>query len=797
MTQNGAAGTPIAERAAKPKPRFNLNRAQVVDENFIAFVKELQSVPRQLGSGVGIDGAYDRVIDPESGLTGRDLVEMFESQIVTRHQDFESRAMRARNEGFYTIGSTGHEGNAALGRLTRYTDMAFVHYRSGAFMAERARQVDGEDFTRDVMLSFAASSNDPIAGGRHRVWGSVKLWVPPQTSTIASQLPKVVGTALSLQRARRLGVESPLPEDSIVVSIFGDATVNHATAQTAFNAASWATYQHIPVPVLFVCEDNGIGISVPTPKGWIEASFKNRPGIHYFKGNGLDLIEAYRVTRQAVEFCRQHRVPVFLHLEVVRLLGHAGSDPETEYHSFDIIEAAEARDPLLATANIVVELGLMTPDEILVLYERMRTKVREAAVAAVKTPKLSSAQEVMAPLAPYHPEAVAREAARPPDPAVRLRLFGGEDKLPEKGQPRHMAVNINMGLHDLLLKYPNAILFGEDVAKKGGVYHVTNDLFAKFGAGRVFNTLLDETTILGLAIGAAHVGLLPIPEIQYLAYYHNAEDQIRGEAGSLQFFSNNQYRNPLVIRIAGWGYQKGFGGHFHNDNSIAALRDVPGLIIATPSRGDDAVKMMRTCMAMAHVNGRVVAFIEPIALYMTRDLHEQKDSLWSFPYPPPGEFIPLGEGAVYTDQEATRQRGNKATSKEDLTIITFANGLHMSLRAQKILREKHNIRARVVDLRWLNPLNEEFIVEQALATGTVLVVDESRRTGGLGEAILAIIYERLGGQVRAARLNAFDTYIPLGPAADCVIPQTTDVVREAAKLVQAPREKGWLRSPAS
>ena len=84
----------------------------------------------------------------------------------------------------------------------------------------------------------------------------------------------------------------------------------------------------------------------------------------------------------------------------------------------------------------------------------------------------------------------------------------------------------------------------------------------------------------------------------------------------MQFFSNRQYRNPMVIRIAGWAYQKGMGGHFHNDNSVAAMRDVPGLVVATPSRGDDAVKMLRTCMAMAKVDGRVIAFIEPIGLYM-------------------------------------------------------------------------------------------------------------------------------------------------------------------------------------
>ena len=330
------------------------------------------------------------------------------------------------------------------------------------------------------------------------------------------------------------------------------------------------------------------------------------------------------------------------------------------------------------------------------------------------------------------------------------------------------------------------------MAKKGGVYHVTTGLTAAFGLGRVFNTLLDETTILGTAIGTGHVGLLSIPEIQYPAYYHNAEDQIRGEACSLQFFSKDQYRNPMVIRIAGWGYQKGFGGHFHNDNSIAALRDVPSLIIATPSRGDDAVKMMRTCLAMAKIDGRVIAFIEPIALYMTKDLYEPKDGKWSFPYPPPGEFIPFGEGAVYPYEPEAQATGGseprpsgsgKVGSTEDLTILTFANGVHMSLRAAKTLRKKHKIAARVVDLRWLNPLNEAFIIEQAMATKRVLVVDEGRKTGGVSESIMALLCEQCGGAIKVARLTAHDTYVPLGPAADYVLPSDHDVGKRAVELL--------------
>jgi 2-oxoisovalerate dehydrogenase E1 component len=752
----------LAEFVAGGANRFN--RARIVDENFTRFVRGFAGA-----GGERRPGPHEPVV-PGRSLTAQDLGELFESQLVARHQDLEAREMRARGEGFYTIGSAGHEGNAVVGRVTRPTDIAFLHYRSGAFMAERARQVPGVDMVRDTMLSFAASAADPIAGGRHKVWGSVPLWVPPQTSTIASHLPKSVGTAFFLRRAKRLGRIPAIPEDAIVVSSFGDASVNHAVAQTAFNTAARIAHGRFPLPILFVCEDNGVGISVPTPEDWVETAFRERPHFHYVRGNGLDLADAHGAAVEAVTVCRTERRPVFLHLKVVRLLGHAGTDAEYDYRTWQAIEAAEAEDPLLRSAELVLRSGLLTAAEVLDLYERVRAQVRAAAREAAGTPKLESAAEIMAPLAPSHPPAVAAEAARIADPAARKIAFGDQG-LPEDGPPRHLAALVNLALHDLLVSYPEALVFGEDVAVKGGVYHVTTGLASRFGSARVFDTLLDETMILGLAIGAGHLGLLPIPEIQYLAYVHNAEDQLRGEACSLQFFSNDQYRNPMLVRIQGWAYQKGFGGHFHNDNSIAALRDIPGLVIATPARGDDAVKILRTLAAMARVDGRVCVFVEPIALYMTKDLVEPKDGEWRFPYPKPGEAIPLGEGQVY------RPEGR------DLTILTFGNGLPMSLRAAKILARDHGLEARVVDLRWLNPLNEELIVEESRRTGRVLVVDESRRTGGVAEAILAVIHESAGKEVVARRLNARDTYVPLGPAADLVLPLDEDVVREALALV--------------
>lgn len=751
-----------------------VNRAEVIDRNFVALANQLAGQPRPRRD-------LNAPLAAAAGLTGRAAVELFESQIVSRHLDLMARELRKQDRGYYTIGSSGHEGNAVLGRVTRHTDPAFVHYRSGAFVVERARQLPGQDSIRDTLLGMMAATADPTAGGRHKVWGSGPLWILPQTSTIGSHPPKAVGAAIAFERAKKLAdlpADAPfrrLPADAIMVCTFGDASVNHSVAQGAFNSAGWSAYQRIPVPLLFVCEDNSIGISVRTPGGWIEATMNRRPGIEYFACDGLDLGDAFAVASRAVAYVRETRRPAFLHMHTVRLLGHAGSDVETEYRSLADIEAWEAKDPLLASARLIVENGLMTGVEVGELYERVRARVKAAADAIGVPARLTTAEEILKPLAPLHANLVQAEATRTISREARVARWGGEAKLPENQPPRHLAVNLNRALHDLLAKYPESLVFGEDVAQKGGVYHVTTGLHAKFGPGRVFNTLLDETTILGLAIGAGHMGLLPIPEIQYLAYVHNAIDQIRGEACSCQFFSNGQYRNPMVVRINSLGYQKGFGGHFHNDNSFAALRDIPGLVIAVPARGDDAARMLRTCAALAKIDGRVVAFLEPIALYMTKDLHAPGDGEWNFAYPPPEEAIAVGEGRVYFENAA------------DLTILTFGNGLYMSLRAARVLAEKHGIQPRIVDLRWISPLNESLIAAQAAATGAAVVVDEGRRSGGVSEAILAVIHERCP-EVAAARVVGLDTYIPLGPAANVVLPGEEDIVAAVREVHE--RRKG-------
>jgi 2-oxoisovalerate dehydrogenase E1 component len=349
---------------------------------------------------------------------------------------------------------------------------------------------------------------------------------------------------------------------------------------------------------------------------------------------------------------------------------------------------------------------------------------------------------------------------------------------------RTLAAHVNAALHDELLRRRELVAFGEDVGKKGGVYGVTQGLQERFGVARAFDTLLDETSILGIAQGAAHLGLLPVPEIQYLAYLHNALDQLRGEACSLSFFSHGQFTNPMVVRLAGLAYQKGFGGHFHNDNSIGALRDIPGLALCVPARGDDAVRLLRGAVALAKACGRVVVFLEPIALYHERDLYAAGDNGWLSDYPAP----PLAAEDERDPRTSVLLPGEVGVHHEDadeLLIVSYANGLRLSLRAAKTLRERHGLAARVLDLRWLAPLPFDAVRAHARACGgCVLVVDECRATGGgVADALVADLAEH-GGAVRVASVRAADSYVPLGPATAAVLVGEDEIVAAALRFAR-------------
>lgn len=318
-----------------------LNRAEVVDRNFIDFVAAHPgpTLPRPAPGEPVVAG---------SALDAGGFLELFESQLISRHLDLMARVLRVQNKVYYTIGSSGHEGNAMVARLARHTDPAFLHYRSGGFMAERFRKLPGLDPVMDSALSFAASREDPASGGRHKVWGSKPLWVLPQTSTIASHLPKAYGTALAIEQARRIGHRLPVPDDSLVICSFGDASANHATAQTAFNAAEWGLHQGITAPVLFVCEDNGVAAFTRAESVTAGAGVSARAeaiGVPAASVDGNDALAVLDLAETLVSAIRRGEGPRLLHARTFRLLGHTSTDPAAWRDAAEV-EAARGREPI-------------------------------------------------------------------------------------------------------------------------------------------------------------------------------------------------------------------------------------------------------------------------------------------------------------------------------------------------------------------------------------------------------------------------------------------------------------------
>ena len=187
--------------------------------------------------------------------------------------------------------------------------------------------------------------------------------------------------------------------------------------------------------------------------------------------------------------------------------------------------------------------------------------------------------------------------------------------------------------------------------------------------------------------------------------------------------------------------------------------------------------MLRECIRLALEEQRVIVFIEPIALYMTRDLHATGDGEWSHCYPPlQSPPVSIGDTGLYGDGT-------------ELAIISYANGYYLSRQAEKILSEQHGIKLRVIDIRWLAPLPEASILEAVKHCDKVLIVDECRRTGSQSEALMCLLHEQRGTAITLKRITAEDSFIALGKAATVTLPSRDSIVDCALELVNGLQKK--------
>ena len=403
-----------------------------------------------------------------------------------------------------------------------------------------------------------------------------------------------------------------------------------------------------------MCEDNGLGISVPTPEGWVEEALRSRLQLRYEVAEGSDPAEVLGVASDLAAWVGSVRRPAVLHLRTVRYLSHAGADAEIAYRTPQAIRADYDRDPILGTARWLVASGKASGEELATDYLAAREQAQEVALEAAARPQMSSAEQVMAPLGPRSAGVVAERASR-----VKLET---DDELT-------LAQAINTGLAAVLERHPGALLLVQDMAAKGGVYGYPRPARALRRGPRVRHP--------------------PRRDVDSRARARRCRWRLPPDSGDPVPRVPPQRRGPAARRgsdaavlltagvpqrdggpVAGYGYQRGFGGHFHNDDAVGVLRDIPGIVVASPSRPDDAAAMLATCAASASVDGNVYVFLEPIALYHTRDLHEDGDEEWCSELT--ADHAPVGSARTYLD-------GN------DLTIVTWGNGFFMALRVAQRL----------------------------------------------------------------------------------------------------------------
>jgi len=201
--------------------------------------------------------------------------------------------------------------------------------------------------------------------------------------------------------------------------------------------------------------------------------------------------------------------------------------------------------------------------------------------------------------------------------------------------------------------------------------------------------------------------------------------------------------------------------------------------------------MMRACVREAYENGRVVMFVEPIALYMTRDLNVEGDKIWSSEYPAPDEEIAVGEFGVYKSWTSNGKRNEKGTEKgaekvketADLVILTYGNGYFYSRQATDVLASEHGKKVKVIDLRWIAPVDMDKIVKEIGAARKVLVVEECRKTGSLSEYLVSALVEKMDALPKIKVVAADDCFIPLGKAAAAGLPKKEEILAGALALL--------------
>ena len=663
----------------------------------------------------------------ELGLTDAQIVEMYRLMLIARRVDDRMWALQRQGRAAFVLGSSGHEAIqvASVFALDKDRDWVLPYYRDmGVALAWGFTPLE-------IFLAVFAKKDDVMSGGRQLPshWSDPERRVLTQSSVIGTQFPHGAGIAHGLKL--RGG-------DEVAVVYGGEGATSEGDWHEAMN---WAGIHKLPL--VFVIENNQYAISVPTEEE-VAGSLAKRAEGYGFPGVSIDgnnPLEVVKTMQEAVARARAGRGPTLIEAETYRYYAHTSDDNDTLYRTREEVETWRKRDPVAWLRQYLIE-------------NRLLSEAQEADLDSEVVRLLVDAVE-QAEAAPNPEDPLARVYARPIEPGPAATE---PEPIPE-GETVNLITAINRTLHEVFEENDDAILFGEDVArKKGGVFKATEDLTLRFGAHRCFNTPIAESSIIGVAIGVSAVGYRVIPEIQFADYIHPAFNQIVSEAARISYRSDGRWNVPIVIRTP---YGAGIHGALHHSQSIEAFyAHVPGLKIVVPSTPADAKGLLHS----AFEDPDPVMYLEPKKLYR----------LARGPFPEDRYRVPLGKAAI-------RHAGT------DLTIIAYGAMAHFALEAAPIL-EDLGISPEIIDLRTLKPLDWPTIEESVKKTSRALIVHEDNEFVGYGAEIAAQIadktFEWLDAPVRRYALPDMPIMPYAGSLENQLYPTPESIVRHAQDLAK-------------
>ena len=662
-------------------------------------------------------------------LPRSDTLRLYRWMRTARRIDEMERELVARGEAFFQVSAAGHEASAVLALVLEPDDYLHCHYRDKALLHARGVPI-GEYFAS--LLCNAASHSAGRQMSAH--YSAPALNILSLVGPVGNNALQAVGIACEIKdRSSR----------PLVLCGLGDGTAQQGEVLEAIAEAV-----RCELPVLFLVEDNRYSISTRThgktfysmPAGDAESFY----GLPIHRVDGSDPVACLAIFHDIVQHIRATRGPALCVMEVERLTDHTNADDQLVYRAADEVDRAGAsRDPLNKLRASLLSQGV-GEHEIAVLDQLADGEVRAAADAALDEPAPVASRDAKLPL---HATLMDRRS--------EFRGEPGGDRLT-------MVAALRETLRTRMAADARVTLYGEDIEDpKGDVFGVTRGLTTAF-PGRVANSPLSESTILGTSIGRALAGGRPVAFIQFADFLPLAFNQLATELATMTWRTDGGWKAPVVVMATCGGYRPGLGP-FHAGSHESIVAHIPGLDVAMPSTAADAAGILNA----AFLGERPTVLFYPKALLNDPTRTTSSDVA--------RHMVPIGAARVVRDGA-------------DLTLVGWGNTVPLCEKVADTLASA-GIEVDVIDLRWLSPWDRATVCTSARKTRRLLVVHEDNLTAGFGAEVVAAVSESVTG-VTCRRVARPDTFVPchFGNQLD-VLPSYRTTLTAAAELCNL--DLGW------